>query len=116
MSNYEKEAKLKIGLSGASTYFRYGLTVAGRLIPPFLPRWYSKDENDVRKLLSMKIPVQWTTQEGGIIEVGFNEEAQKFVGVHNFHKNILENPRFDSMEKCVEWFFKMIGKIEEEAI
>ena len=74
----------------------------------------SKNKQDVHKLLSKHIPVQWSSEKDGIIEVGFNKTVGKFVGVHHFHRSILVNPQFDGIEDCIEWYMSKIKEMRDD--
>lgn len=100
------------GLTGKSTRFQPDLGIGNLTLVKM--GWFSEDKEDVRKLLEKKIPVSWQTEKCGIVEVGFNRRANKYVGVHWFHQNILANPRFEKIEDCLSWYMSKVEEIKIE--
>lgn len=107
-----KDEKQRLQLKGRTTHFLRGLETAGMVL--IQGGWKSKNKQDVQKLLSEHIPVNWSSEKCGIIEAGFNKMIGKFVGVHHFRRGIIANSQFDRIEDCVKWYMSKVQEMEKE--
>ena len=111
-ARWESEEKRKYGLQSERTHFLRALACAGFVV--VRGGWIVEDIEDARKLLEGKIPINYSTQEGGWIEVGYSKSVDKFVGIHEYRKRVLANPTFDNLQDALKWFESKRNELGED--
>lgn len=105
--------KERMQLKNEQTHYLRGITLGELVI--LRGGWYSQDLEDVKKLLANKERITTSSENGGLVEVGFNKKEQKYVGVHYLFNSIVENPVFENIDCAISWFGNKILELSIES-